>query len=154
MLILHHSALFSSTPPPVLLLPAPPEFAARTRRLALPAPKIAGLLPASTMNTAGKDIELPLHGHDSISANVSIAPIKRVVEAEIANPARLLDDRERGMWWEDIQRLLGPQKTQAEREADVLAYVFGTPAYRAQKDAEKRAQREAMARFMAEWGLA
>lgn len=127
MPIVHQSAPFLATSTPVLLLPAPPK------RPALPAPKVVGYLPAPKM---------------------TVVPVKRKVEATITNPARLLDTSERDVWWAEIQRLLGPQKTQAERDADVLAYVFGTPAYRAQKDAENRAHREDMARFMAEWGLA
>lgn len=134
MAIVAQFPLISSTPPPVLLLPAPPK------RPALPMPKIAGYLPAPNPSTL-----------------MSITPVrreKRVVAAEIANPAHLLDTSEHRASWEQIQHLLGPQKSQAEREADVLAYVFGTPDYRAQKDAENRARRDDMARFMAEWRLA
>lgn len=102
MLIVPQSAPFSSTPPPVLLLPAPPK------RLALPAPKIAGYLPAPTCLTV-----------------VAKAPVRRVVEAEIANPLLLIDIRRNpDAWWEEFERLY-PSQTIEEMDAEIEAKYPG-----------------------------
>lgn len=106
MLILLQSAPFLATLPPVplLLLPAPPK------RLALPAPKIAGYLPAPQPPTA--------------------APIRRVVEPEIANPLKLIniyEDPE--AWWAEFERLYGRVKTIEEMDAEIEAKHPGMMAF-------------------------
>lgn len=104
MLILHQSALFSPTSPPdpILLLPAPPK------RPALPAPKIAGYLPAPTTLTV-----------------VAKRPVKRIVEAEIVNPLLLIDmRRDPDAWWEEFERMY-PSQTIEELDAEIEAKYPG-----------------------------
>lgn len=110
MQIVTHFAAASSTQPPVppvsfsvpvLLLPPPPK------RLALPAPKIAGYLPAPQ----------------------SVQP-KRLVTAEIANPLHLIDRRENfDAWWAEFERIAGRVKTIEEMNAELEAKRPGIIEY-------------------------
>lgn len=105
MVILQQSALFSpaSPPVPILLLPAPPKH------LALPAPKIGGYLSAPACLTV-----------------VVKTPVKRVVEAEIANPLLLIDIRKDfDAWWAEFERIHGRVRTTEEMDAELEAKFPG-----------------------------
>lgn len=99
MPIVHQSALFLPISPPVYLLPAPPK------RLALPQPKIAGLLAAPIKTE---------HDHRLVRSKTSPASVPEMADT-LENLVLNCPN------FDDLLEAIGPIRTAAELEAEFAA---------------------------------
>lgn len=116
--------LCTSSHVPILLLPAPPK------RLALPAPKIAGYLAAPVML-------MPQKRRGSQEKRE-----RRVVTAEIVEQPRIdiniYEDPEG--WWAEFERIFGRIRSLEEMDAELEAKHPGYLAWVARREAAKTAE--------------